>query len=116
MTIESDVRAPRGITSNEFRGRHHLPYAREQMASVSTDIARPGCRQCAAALTSHADVAQAALFADILRAEHAELGAAAAAQRREAGCAPDRSLRLQARMREIRRLLDALEKRFPSSG
>jgi hypothetical protein len=59
-------------------------------------------------------VAQAALFADILRAEHAELGAAAGLGARTRGvpCSAEQLMQLQARMREVRRLLDALEKRF----
>jgi hypothetical protein len=59
-------------------------------------------------------VALAGLFADLLRTEHAELGAVTGIELRRRGvsCSTDQMLQLQARMKEVRRLLDALEKRF----
>lgn len=116
MTIQSDVRSLRDLTLNPPRGRYHVPHlsVREQLPKVS----RPAGEQCSAGPAHHADVAPAGRFADLLRIEHAELGALAGIEVRRHGalCSTDQMVQLQARMQEIRRLLDALEKRFLSSG
>ena len=113
---ESDLRAPRELTRTDHRGSYHVPHlsVREQTTPGPGERPRTVSRQCSAAPTHHADVAQAALFTDILRAEHAELGAAAGigARRRGGACSTEQMLQLQARMREVRQLLDALEQRF----
>ncbi|ORJ59673.1 hypothetical protein [Mycobacterium simiae] len=115
MTIESDLRFPR-FTPTTSRGRRYLAYVREQSAPAAGDKvpgrSGPPCRSCSSAPANHADVVQAALFADMLRAEHAELGAVARAQGPDAGSFADQLLVVQARMKEIRRLLEALERRF----
>jgi hypothetical protein len=104
------------LQRNSPRGSYHMPHisGREQMPSVPAERPRTVGRQCSALPTHHADVAQAGLFTDILRAEHAELGAVAGIGARRCGgpCSTEQMLQLQARMREVRQLLDALEKRF----
>ncbi|MCV7029918.1 hypothetical protein [Mycobacterium sherrisii] len=110
MTIESDLRPP--------RGRPYLGYVREPSAAGSKVLDPTGaaCRHCVSAPANHADVVQATLFADMLRAEHAELGAVVRAQRPEDRPSAEQLLQLQARMKEVRRLLEALEKRFGQSA
>jgi hypothetical protein len=117
VTTESDLRTPRELSPNTRR--YHVPYVsmRDHMPSGPGESLRPASQQCSTAPQHYADVAQARLFADMLRAEHAELGAAAGlgARGRGAPCSPDQMLWLQARMREVRQLLEAMEKRFPCS-
>lgn len=113
--IETDLRAA-GELSRIAPGIPHRPYyaaGREQLAAIPEDRLIGATRT--ASPTHHADVAQARLFAELLRAEHAELGAAAGLgpQLRPNPCASGQMRELQARMKEIRRLLHALEKRFP---
>ncbi|MCV7102888.1 hypothetical protein [Mycobacterium palustre] len=103
---ETDRRATGELTGNAS-GIRHRPYyysGRERLVGT-TGATSP---------THHADVAQARLFADLLRAEHAELGAAAGLgpQMSPHPCTPEQFRQLQARMKEIRRLLHALERRF----
>jgi hypothetical protein len=116
VTTESDLRTPREVTRSTRRGSYHLPYisVRPQLATVPGENHRTVTQQSSTAPAHAADVAQAGLFTDILRAEHAELGAAAGigARGRGASCSADQMLQLQARMKEVRQLLDALEKRF----
>lgn len=116
MTTENDLRPWTGSAPNLERSRYHLPYlsVREQTPAIPVDWARAVRPQYFSSPTQPADVAQAGLFADILRAEHAELGAAArlGARNRGAPCSAEQMMQLQSRMREVRRLLDALENRF----
>ncbi|WP_133160805.1 hypothetical protein [Mycobacterium ahvazicum] len=119
MTTESDLRTPRDLSANAHRGRYHVPYVsvREHIPYSAAESLRPASHQFPTASGHYADIAQARLFADLLRAEHAELGAAAGlgARGRAAPCPPDQMVLLQARMREVRQLLEALEQRFPWS-
>lgn len=116
---ESDLKAPRELNPGIPRGRYHAPYfsVREQMPTAAGEESRtasllPSMRPPA----HHADVAQARQFIELLRTEHAELAAAAAMGAcRRAGRCTVQMRRLQADMNEIRQLLEALEKRFPSS-
>lgn len=111
---ETDLRAAAELSGIAPAIRHRPYYSagREQLAALPDDRLVGTTRASAAA--HHADVAQARLFADMLRAEHAELGAAAGLgpQLRPQPCTSEQLRQLQARMKEIRRLLHALEKRF----
>ncbi|WP_374021936.1 hypothetical protein [Mycobacterium sp. HNNTM2301] len=112
---ETELRAA-GELTGIAPGIPHRPYysaGREQLAALPEDRLVGATR--AASPAHHADVAQARLFAELLRAEHAELGAAAGLgpQLRPQPCTSEQLRQLQARMKEIRRLLHALEKRFP---
>ncbi|WP_139273337.1 hypothetical protein [Mycobacterium paraffinicum] len=111
---ETDLKAA-GELSGTAPGIRHRPFhssGREELAVLPEDRLVDATR--AASPTHHADVAQARLFADLLRAEHAELGAAAGLgpQLRPQPCTSEQLRQLQARMKEIRRLLHALELRF----
>ncbi|ORA09792.1 hypothetical protein [Mycobacterium arosiense] len=113
---ETDLRATGELTAIA-PGIRHRPYhstGREQRGALPDDRLRLVGATRAASPTHHADVAQARLFADLLRAEHAELGAAAGLgpHLRPRPCTSEQLRQLQARMKEIRRLLHALEKRF----
>lgn len=120
MTTQSDLRSLRDQTLNPPRGRYHVRHlsVREQLPKVSEDRSRTIGQQYPAPPAHHADVAQAALFADLLRIEHAELCAIAGIEVRRHGAlsSTDQMVQLQARMQEVRQLLDALEKRFLSAG
>ncbi|WP_156942976.1 hypothetical protein [Mycobacterium genavense] len=117
MTTETDLRSLRDLTLNPPRGHYRVRHlsVRDQLAKVPGD--KSG-QQRSAAPAHHADVVQVGLFADLLRQEHAELGAVAGIEIRRHGAlsATDQMVQLQARMQEVPRLLDALEKRFVSSG
>jgi hypothetical protein len=119
VTTESDLRTSRDLSANAHRGRYHVPYVsvREHIPYSPGEGLRSASHQRPTNPRHYADVAQARLFADLLRAEHAELGAAAGlgGRGRAAPCPPDQMLWLQARMREVRQLLEGLEKRFPCS-
>lgn len=114
--IETELRATGELTAfaPDIRHRPYLASGREQPAAVPDDRPRLIGTTPAATPTHHADVAQARLFADLLRAEHAELAAAAGLKPHlcPQPCASEQLRQLQARMKEIRRLLHALEKRF----
>lgn len=116
MTLESDLRVPRGLNPNTLRGHPYLAYIREQGVPAGANTipgqAATACRQCASAPANHADLIQATLFADMLRAEHAELGAVVRSHPPDDRSSAEQLLQLQARMKEVRRLIEALEKRF----
>lgn len=112
---ETELRVTGELTA--IPGVRHWPYlasGREQLGASPDDRPRVVGTTRTASPTHHADVAQARLFADLLRAEHAELGAAAGLgpHLRPQPCTSEQLRQLQARMKEIRRLLLALEKRF----
>lgn len=120
MTIESDIRTLRTLNVGARRGHYDIPHVsvRGGYPVVAERDSTPATQLDLRPPAHHGDAAQARSFLELLRAEHAELAIAAAALEacRFAGKSTSCQLAtLQAEMREIRQLLDALEKRFPSS-
>jgi hypothetical protein len=112
MTIESGFKALRELNLGTPRRRYpQFPaVAAEDSGAVSQLHRRPPAH--------HADAAQARQFIGLLRAEHAELATAAATLETLRFGSPSTSHQmrsLQADMTEIRQLLNALDRRFPSS-
>ena len=119
MTIESDFKALRELSPGTRR-RYDIPHVSlySRLPAVAGDDSGTISQLHSRPPAHHADAAQARQFIGLLRAEHAELAAAAAALETHRFGDPSTSHQMrsmQAEMAEIRQLLTALERRFPSS-
>lgn len=119
----SDVSARLDLGVCATRGRYHTPHIpRPDQIPIdppTCDITRVRSPRPRSRAPSAADLAQARLFVDILHTELAELQALAATIEARLQLHEQRSnthlVLIQARMTEVRDLLDALENRFPTA-